>query len=68
MKRSNRKNRDAHAERELRGTFWGIAVSVLLYLVLICAVKNISFVLVAVAGVAAVVTAAVVAVTDRLME
>lgn len=68
MKRRENENRDAHAERELRGTYWGIAVGVLLYLTLICAVKGISFALVAVAAVAVVVTAAAVAVADRLME
>ncbi len=68
MKQRDRKNRDAHAARELCGTYWGIAACVLLYLVLICALKEISFILVAVAGIAALVTAAAMAVADRLME
>lgn len=68
MKRKNVNSRNAHADREMRGTFLGIAVGAVLYLALICAMKDISFAIVAVAGVSAAVTALAVSVADRLME
>ncbi len=68
MKRKNSNSRDTHADREMRGTFWGIAVGAVLYLALVCALKDVSFAIVGVAGVSAAVTAVAVSVAGRLLE
>lgn len=68
MKQRESKKGNARAERELHGTFWGIAAGVIVYLSLICAVKDISFVLVGVAAAAVILSAAAVAVADLLLE
>ncbi|MBQ8747520.1 MAG: hypothetical protein IJZ08_06605 [Clostridia bacterium] len=43
MKRTKVKSRASQETREIRGTYWGAAAMLLLYLIVVCVVKSYGF-------------------------